>query len=134
MLTSHVVVANTFANNLSNKMHLLNKPVSESCPVAKSENLWQARQSDLVCKWLAATKAFWFSYPTALWPMKQSSILSANFDCPVAHQNFSPLATGHDCETGLYINKFCCERLGLVILDRKPYTLVGKTKLFCGVK
>ena len=28
------------------------------------------------------------------------SILSAKFDCPVAHQKFSLLATGHDCETG----------------------------------
>ena len=26
--------------------------------------------------------------------------LSANFDCPVACQNFSLLATAHDCETG----------------------------------
>ena len=34
--------------------------------------------------------------------MKQSSILFAKFDCPVAHKNFSLLATAHDCETGLY--------------------------------
>ena len=26
--------------------------------------------------------------------------LYAKFDCPVAHQNFSLLATAHDCETG----------------------------------
>ena len=38
---------------------------------------------------------------TALWPMEQSSILFAKSDCPVAHQNFSFLATAHDCETGL---------------------------------
>ena len=33
--------------------------------------------------------------------MEQSSILSAMFDCPVAHQSISLLATVHDCETGL---------------------------------
>ena len=34
--------------------------------------------------------------------MEQSSILSAKrFDCPVAHQNLSLLATAHDCETGI---------------------------------
>ena len=32
--------------------------------------------------------------------MAQSSILSAKFDYPVAHQNVSLLATAHDCETG----------------------------------
>ena len=31
--------------------------------------------------------------------MKQSSILSAKFDCPVACHNLSLLATTHDCET-----------------------------------
>ena len=34
--------------------------------------------------------------------MEQSSILSAKFDCPVARQNISFLATAHDCETGLF--------------------------------
>ena len=34
--------------------------------------------------------------------MEQSSILSAKLDCPVAHQNFSLLATVHDGETGLW--------------------------------
>ena len=33
--------------------------------------------------------------------MEQSSILSAKFDCPVARQNLSLLATAHDCETDL---------------------------------
>ena len=28
--------------------------------------------------------------------------LYAKFDWPVAHQNFSALATGHDCETSAY--------------------------------
>ena len=36
--------------------------------------------------------------------MDQSSILSAMFDCPVARQNVSLLATEHDCETGLLAN------------------------------
>ena len=38
---------------------------------------------------------------TALWPVEQSSILSAKFDCSVAHQNISLLATAHDFEIGL---------------------------------
>ena len=41
------------------------------------------------------------THTTALWPMEQSSILSAKFDCPETHQNCSLLATVHDCETGL---------------------------------
>ena len=32
--------------------------------------------------------------------MEQSSVLSAKFDCPVARQNVSPLATVHDYESG----------------------------------
>ena len=32
--------------------------------------------------------------------MEQSFILFAKFDCPVARQKFSLLATAHDCETG----------------------------------
>ena len=42
------------------------------------------------------------THTTALWPMEQSSILSAKFDCPGACQNISLLATAHDCETDLY--------------------------------
>ena len=34
--------------------------------------------------------------------MEQSSILSVKFDCPVARQIGSRLATVHDIETGLY--------------------------------
>ena len=44
-----------------------------------------------------------FGFPThttALWPVEQSSILPAKFDCPVASQNFLFIATAHDCETG----------------------------------
>ena len=46
---------------------------------------------------------FTFSYCAWLWNwlVEQSSILSAKFDCPAAHQNCSRLATAHDCETGL---------------------------------
>ena len=82
------------------------KPVSQSCAVAKSEKFWRATgQSNLVYKRVAATKASKFGFltrTTALWPMEQSSILSAKFDCPVARQNVSLLATAHDCETGLF--------------------------------
>ena len=42
------------------------------------------------------------SHTTVLWPMEQSSILSGKFDCPVARQNLSLLATGHDSETCLF--------------------------------
>ena len=59
--------------------------------------------------------------------MEQSSILSAKFDYPVAHQNISLLVTVHDvhdCETGLWrhsllesaytrrtTRKACCHRV-----------------------
>ena len=42
---------------------------------------------------------------TALWPIEQSSILSAKFDCPVAHQNLLLLVTAHGCETDLRENR-----------------------------
>ena len=54
-------------------------------------------------KQLAATKAskVWFhTHTAAMWPMEQSSILSAKFDYPEARQSISLLATAHDCETG----------------------------------
>ena len=41
------------------------------------------------------------THTTALWPVEQSSILSAKFDWPVVRQNVSLSATAHDCETGL---------------------------------
>ena len=79
----------------------INNPVSQSCAVAKIEPLdnqtWQTNglpQQTL-------PKFGFRTCPTALWPMEQSSILSAKFDCPVVCQNFSLLATGHDCNTGL---------------------------------
>ena len=57
-------------------------------------------QSNLAYKLLTATEAS-RTHTAALWPMERSSILSAKFDCPVACQNFSRVATAHDCETGL---------------------------------
>ena len=42
------------------------------------------------------------NHATALWPVEQSSILSAKFDWPVACQKLSLLATAHDCETDLF--------------------------------
>ena len=41
------------------------------------------------------------SQTTALWPMYQSCILYAKFDCLVSYRNCSLLATAHDCETGV---------------------------------
>ena len=57
-------------------------------------------------------KAFkvWFSYSHNCTLVSGAvSILSAKFDCPVAHQKFSLLATAHDCETGLH-NSHCVWR------------------------
>ena len=59
---------------------MLHKPVSQSCAVAKRESFWRATGQ-------------------SLWPVEQSFILSARFDCPVARQNCS--LTAYDCETGL---------------------------------
>ena len=45
------------------------------------------------------------THTTALWPVEQSSILSAKFDCPVALQNFSHISIAisvHDCEIMAY--------------------------------
>ena len=41
------------------------------------------------------------THTTTVSPVKQSSILSAKFDCPEARQNCLFFATAHDCETGL---------------------------------
>ena len=55
--------------------------------------------------------ASFHTYTNALWAMEQSSILSAKFDCPVAHQNVSLLATVHDCETGLWIPRCPAQKM-----------------------
>ena len=85
------------------------KLVSQSCPVVNIEEFWPAMgQSNLAYKWLATTKAFKFGFcthTTALWPVEQSSILYAKFDCPVARQNFSLLATAHDRQTDLLLKR-----------------------------
>ena len=86
--------------------NFLVKPVSQSrAAVAKSENSGATGQSNLAYKRLASKKRFqslvFVTTQTALWPMEQSSILSAKMDL-TAPQNLSLLATAHDCETGLY--------------------------------
>ena len=87
-----------------------NSPFSQSCTVTKSEKFWQATgQSNYWQRQLAATKApnFGFlTHTTTLWPMEQSAILCAKFDCSVVYQNFSLVATVHDCETGLFRNRY----------------------------
>ena len=69
------------------------KPASQSSTVVKSEKFWQATgHINLAYAWLTATKTsnvFFCTHISAVWPMEQSSILSAKFDCPVAHQNCS---------------------------------------------
>ena len=52
---------------------------------------------------------------TTLWQKEWSSIVSVKFDCPVARQNLSLLATAHDCETDLSKNYL------IVIMARGPY-------------
>ena len=83
--------------------------LSQSCAVAKSEKLWRAiGQSNLVQSnsWLQQNlpKFCFWSLKTAVWPMEQSSILPAKFDCPVACQNFSLIhvASACDCKTQSY--------------------------------
>ena len=81
------------------------RPVSQSCAVAKSDHSGRPLDSQ------TCYTNFWpqqklpkFGFrtrTTALWPVEQSSILSAKFDCLVP-QKFSLLATAHDCETGLF--------------------------------
>ena len=55
------------------------------------------------------TKFGFRTHTTALWPIEQSSILFAKFDCPVAHLNLPLLATAHACETLIaqYLRKCC---------------------------
>ena len=60
------------------------------------------------------------STKTKLWKsFVATSQLYAKFDCPVAYQNFSLLATVHDCEIGLfsrlYINT-CTQDSGLHVI------------------
>ena len=81
------------------------KPVAQSCAVAVEvknsggpldNQTWHTRswpQQKL-------PKFNFRTHTTALWPVEQSSILSAKFDCPVARQNISLLTAAHDCETG----------------------------------
>ena len=75
-------------------------------------------------KRLVATKASnsdFHTHTTALWPVKQSSILSDKFDCPVARQKFSLLATAHECETGFYTLQKKPDSM-LLTLRRSLYT------------
>ena len=55
--------------------------------------------------------------------MEQSSVLSAKYDCPVARQNVSPLATVHDYESGyncqLGQHKICSLRVTKAKRTRK---------------
>ena len=57
--------------------------------------------------------------------MEQSSILSAKFDCPVARQNISFLATAHDCETGFFF--FSLNGTNISILFLQWLTVVKNT-------
>ena len=84
-----------------------NKPVSESCAVAKSEKFWWASgQSNLAYKLLAAARA------SKVWFLCSHNYLLASGTVFHSHQNFSFLATAHDCETGLWSSlPFCLPSL-----------------------
>ena len=86
-----------------------NKPVSQSCAVAKSGKFWRATgQSNLADKRLAAVKAskvwfwFWFSHNCTL---ANGASLPFSLNCPVTCQNFSLLAAAHDHQTGLIVKR-----------------------------
>ena len=52
------------------------------------------------------------SLGSCLWKVSLIAIWLTEFDCPVAHQNVSLLATAHDCETGLWNSlPFCLPSL-----------------------
>ena len=70
------------------------------------------------------------STKTKLWKsFVATSQLYAKFDCPVAYQNFSLLATAHDCEIGLFSRLYmytrfwspcylcCCLTQAIILLD-----------------
>ena len=93
-----------FSTDWSRK-ELRHKPVAQSCAVAvevKHSGGPLQNQTWLTNGWSQKklSKFNFCTHTTALWPMEQSSILSAKFDCPVARQDFSLLPTAHDCETG----------------------------------
>ena len=80
-----------------------NKPVSQSCAVAKSEQFWQASgQSTLADRMEDCS----FGESAVVWARKPEAFVAdsrsyVKYDCAVARQNFSLFATAHDCETGL---------------------------------
>ena len=77
-----------------------NKPVSQSCAVAKNEKFWPATgQSNFADR----IKDCSIGQSAVVWVWKLNfvvaSCLSAKFECPEARQNF--FTTVHDCATGL---------------------------------
>ena len=81
---------------------ILNKPVSQSCAVAESDN-----QTCIVHTngWLQQKlQKISDSHTTALWPVEKSSTLSVKFGCPVARQKCSFVPTVDDCEMA-YLSK-----------------------------
>ena len=108
-------------DQLSLGTNICNEPVSQSCAVAKIEvygpldnQTWQTN----VWPQQKLSKSFFYLYShTALWPMEQSSIISAKFDCPVARQNVLLLTTAHDRESGLLEIKTKCNLNSIVIIS-----------------
>ena len=83
------------------------KPVSQSCAVTKSEKFWQAtgqlNLADRMKNCSTGQIAVVCVRKQTLEDFVVACRLYAKFDCPVARQNFSLLATVqlHDCEIGL---------------------------------
>ena len=80
------------------------QPVSQSCAVAKIlVGHWKSNLADRMedcCIDLAKVHLCKYENQT-LEAFAADSRLYAKFDCPVAHQNFSHLATACHCVTGL---------------------------------
>ena len=54
--------------------------------------------------------------------MERSSILYAKFDCQVARQNISLLATAHDCETGFFTSfAIIVPKVSVVMKLKRPH-------------
>ena len=64
--------------------------------------------------------------------MKQSSTLSAKFDCQVAHQNVSVSVTAHDYESDLYSFQKIKEALSVLILCAPVFIFTSGSSALLG--
>ena len=80
------------------------------------------------------------STTTKLWKLllRPASRLYAKFDCPVARQNFSMLATAHDCETGSLLpaisDVYVCTAHRILLQQWQPcvkYSQCSRMSCYC---